>query len=125
MSDFDRPKRSIFDWFTLDVTDLIRAVDQNDPDEVDRALRARVNPNRRDGIRRIALPIAVNNNNTKIVKLLLDANASPNVLDEKGESALYKAVFWDNEEIMKLLLSRGASPFFANPKLKIMEMRKR
>ncbi|MEL6923276.1 MAG: ankyrin repeat domain-containing protein [Bacteroidota bacterium] len=114
MSDFDRPKRSIFDWFTLDVTDLIRAVDQNDPGEVERALKARVNPNKRDGIRRIALPIAVNNNNIIIVRLLLGANASPNVLDESGESALYKAVFWDNEEIVKLLLSKGASPLFAN-----------
>ena len=115
MSDrYDKPRGSIFDWFTLDVTDLIRAVEQNDPGEVERALKARVNPNKRDGIRRIALPIAVNNNNNLIVKMLLDANASPNVLDETGESALYKAVFWDNAEIVKILLLKGASPLFAN-----------
>ena len=115
MSDkYNRPRKSIFDWFTLDVTDLIRAIEQNDPGEVERALSARVNPNRRDGIRRLALPIAVNNNNSLIVKMLLDANASPNVLDEKGESPLYKAVFWDNAEICQMLLEAGASPDFPN-----------
>ncbi|HFC01289.1 MAG TPA: hypothetical protein ENJ53_10835, partial [Phaeodactylibacter sp.] len=105
---------SIFDWFTLDVTDLLRAIEQNDPGEVERALSARVNPNKRDGIRRLALPIAVNNNNTTIVKMLLDANANPNALGADGESPLYKAVFWDNKEICQLLLSAGANPDFPN-----------
>ena len=115
MSDkYNPPRKSIFDWFTLDVTDLLRAIQQNDPGEVERALSARVNPNKRDGIRRLALPIAVNNNNSTIVKMLLEANANPNVLGEDGESPLYKAVFWNNKEICKLLLAAGAKPNFPN-----------
>ena len=115
MSDqYNKPRKSIFDWFTLDITDLIRAVEQNDPGQVERALSARVNPNKRDALRRLALPMAVNNNHTTIVQLLLDANANPNVLDQNGESPLFKAVFWDNTDICKLLLMAGADPRFPN-----------
>lgn len=111
---YNNPRRSIFDWFTLDITDLIRAVEQNDPAEVYRALSARVNPNRRDGIRRLPLPIAVNNNNAEIVEMLLKAKADPNRLDDSGESPLYKAVFWNNVPIVKMLLQAGAKPSLPN-----------
>lgn len=100
--------QNIRDRLTLDVTDLLRAVDKNDPDEVERALRARVDTNATDGIRRRALPIATDNNHLLIVQLLLTAGANPNLSDPFGDSPLFKAVFWENEEIITALLAAGA-----------------
>ena len=76
LGDFlDKSRRTIKDRLTLDITDLLRAVDQQDPDEVRRALRAGVNPNDRDGMNRLALTIATDSNIAEIVQLLLDAKA--------------------------------------------------
>jgi ankyrin repeat protein len=105
---FDKSKRTIKDRLTLDITDLLRAVDQQDPDEVRRALRAGVNPNDRDGMNRFALTIAVDSNIAEIVQLLLDAKADPNLRDPNGDTALYKAVYWENEAIIEMLLEAGA-----------------
>ena len=106
--------KSLKDRMTLDVTDLLRAIDQNKEEEVERALNAGVDPNTMDGIERIALPIAVDGNNPNIVKLLLKAKANPNVRGKDGESALYKAVYWENETIVEMLLSAGANPHWEN-----------
>lgn len=109
LGDFlDKSKRTIKDRLTMDVTDLIRAVDANDPDEVERALRAGVDPNARDGLYRIVLTIATDNNNAEIVKMLLEAKANPNLRDAQGDTALYKAVYWENETIVTMLLEAGA-----------------
>ncbi len=109
LGDFlDKSRRTIKDRLTLDVTDLLRAVDQQDPDEVRRALRAGVNPNDRDGMNQLALTIATDNNIAEIVQLLLDAKADPNLQDPSGDTALYKAVYWENEAIIEMLLEAGA-----------------
>ena len=116
LGDFlNRSTRALKDRLTLDVTDLLRAVDANDPDAVERVLFAGVDPNRDDGIGRYALPIACDNNNTIIVRMLLKAGASPNQRDRKGISALYKAVYWENAEIVQMLLRAGADVHLANP----------
>ncbi len=106
--------KSIKDRLTLDVTDLLRAIDQNKEEEVERALNAGVDPNAIDGIERIALPIAVDGNNPAIIRLLLKANANPNVRGKDGESALYKAVYWENQAIVEMLLLAGANPTWPN-----------
>lgn len=109
LGDFiDRSTQNIRDRLTFDVTDLIRAVDKNDPEQVERVLNAGVDPNKRDGIYRIALPIAVDNNNAEIVELLLEAKANPNLRDPKGDTALFKAVYWEHETIIEMLLEKGA-----------------
>ncbi len=109
LGDFlDKSRRTIKDRLTLDITDLLRAIDQQDPDEVRRALRAGVNPNDRDGINRLALTIATDNNIAEIVQLLLEAKADPNLRDQNGDTALYKAVYWENEAIIEMLLEAGA-----------------
>ncbi len=109
LGDFiDRSTQNIRDRLTFDVTDLIRAVDQNDVDQVERVLRAGVDPNKRDGIYRIALPIAVDNNSAEIVELLLEAKANPNLRDPNGDTALFKAVYWEHETIIEMLLEKGA-----------------
>jgi len=109
LGDFlSKGSQNIRDRLTLDVTDLLRAVDKNDPDEVERALRARVDPNATDGIRRRALPIATDNNHLLIVQLLLTAGADPNLTGPYGDTPLFKAVYWENEEIIQVLLAAGA-----------------
>ncbi len=100
--------QNLRDRLTLDVTDLLRAVDKNDADTVARVLRARVDPNATDGIRRRALPIATDNNQVQIVQLLLQAGADPNLNDPFGDTPLYKAVYWENAEIVQALLEAGA-----------------
>lgn len=109
LGDFlDKSRRTIKDRLTLDITDLLRAIDQHDIDEVRRALRAGVNPNGRDGLHRLPLSIATDTNIAEIVQLLLDAKADPNVRDQNGETTLYKAVYWENEAIIEMLLEAGA-----------------
>ncbi len=104
----DRSTQHLKDRLTFDVTDLIRAIDKNDPDQVERVLRAGVDPNKRDGLYRLALPIATDNNNPEVIGMLLDAGANPNLRDHEGNTALYKAVYWENETIIELLLEKGA-----------------
>jgi ankyrin repeat protein len=117
LGDFlDKGRQTIKDRLTLDITDLLRAIDQNDPDEVRRALRAGVNPNGRDGMNRLALTIATDNNIAEIVQLLLDAKADPNQKDPQGDTALYKAVYWENEAIIEMLLEAGADIHLATAK---------
>lgn len=117
LGDFlDKGRRTIKDRLTLDITDLLRAVDQHDPDEVRRALRAGVNPNTRDGTNRLALTMAVDNNIAEIVQLLLEAKADPNLRDRNGDTALYKAVYWENEAIVEMLLEAGADIHLATRK---------
>ena len=108
--------RSIRDRLTLDTTDLLRAIDANDPEEVARALRAGVNPDKDDGIGRFALLLAADNNYTLIVGLLVKSGANPNISDSEGQSALLKAASWENEDMVKLLLEAGADPNQADKK---------
>jgi ankyrin repeat protein len=109
LGDFlDKSRRTIKDRLTLDISDLIRAVAQNDPDEVRRALRAGIDPNQRDGLNRLAITIATDNNQAEIVQMLLEAGADPNFRDQHGDTALYKAVYWENEAIAEMLLEAGA-----------------
>ncbi len=106
--------QNLKDRFTLDNTDLLRAVDKNDVDEVERALNAGVDPNKDDGMGRFALPIAVDNNHLPIVELLLRAKANPNLPGKDGQSALFKAVYWENLGIVKALLQAGADMYLPN-----------
>lgn len=109
ISDFlSKSTQSIRDRLTMDVTDLIRAIDDNDPEEVARALRAGVDPNKEDGLGRLPLPLSADRNQTLIVGLLLRKGANPNLADQKGETALYKAVSWENPQMVELLLEAGA-----------------
>jgi len=104
----NKSTQSIKDRLTMDVTDLIRGINKNDLEEVERALNAGVDPNMMDGANRMALPLAIDNNNVPVVQMLLAAGAKVALLDTNGESALYKAVSWENEAIVKLLLEAGA-----------------
>ncbi len=105
---------SLFDKFKLENSDLITAVSNSDSMAVAEALKAWVNPNKPDGLERMALPMAVDNNNELIVGMLLYYKADPNTLGKDGESALYKATFWENENIVRLLLDKGADANFPN-----------
>ncbi len=105
---------SLFDKFKLENSDLISAISESDSRAVAEALKAWVNPNKPDGLERMALPMAVDNNNELIVGMLLSYKANPNVLGRDGESALYKAVFWENENVVRLLLDKGAAANFPN-----------
>lgn len=117
LGDFiDRSTQNLKDRLRFDVTDLIRAIDKNDPEQVERVLRAGVDPNKRDGLYRIALPIATDNNNAEIVGMLIEAGANPNLRDPNGDTALYKAVYWENETIIELLLEKGADIHQPNSK---------
>lgn len=105
----NKSKKAIVDKFNLEIVDLIRAIEDNDVEEVQRSLTAGVNPNQMDGIERLALPIAVDGQNPLIVKMLLAAGADPNTVEkETGEPSLLKAVYWENKDIVKLLLEAGA-----------------
>lgn len=104
----NKSTQSLKDRLTLDVTDLIRAIDKNEQEEVARALNAGVDPNALDGANRLALAMAVDNNSEAIVKLLLDAGAKVSLVDEYGVSPLLKAVGWENKAIVRLLLDAGA-----------------
>ena len=110
----NKSTQSIKDRLTMDVTDLIRGINKNDLEEVERALNAGVDPNAMDGANRMALPLAIDNNNAKVVKMLLDAGAKVGLLDANGESPLFKAVSWENEPIVRLLLNAGADMQQAN-----------
>lgn len=105
---------SLVDKFKLENADLISAVSNSDPMAVAESLKAWVNPNKPDGLERLALPMAVENNNELIVGMLLQYKANPDVRAKDGESALYKATFWENENIVRLLLDKGATPNFPN-----------
>ena len=88
-----KAENSIFDKFKLDNSDLVNAVRNNDPYLVAKILNAWVNPNKEDGLERLALPYAVDNNNKLITGMLLARKADPNVLGEDGKSPLTKAVY--------------------------------
>lgn len=105
--------RSLRDRFTMDVTDLIRAVDKNDADDVDRALRAGIDPDIADAVNRRALAMAVDNNSAEVVQLILEAGANPNLVGRDGQTPLQKAVFWESFTIIRLLIKAGADPNLA------------
>ena len=104
---------SISDRFSMDITDLIRAVDKNDTETVIRAMNAGFNPDESDGINRRALPMAIDTLNEVIIQALLNAGANPDLPGMDGETALYKAVTWGHEPIVKMLLDAGANPKLA------------
>ena len=104
---------SITDRFSMDITDLIRAVDKNDTETVLRAMNAGMDPNERDGINRLALPMAIDNLNVDMIAMLLAGGANPNLPGMDGETSLYKAVTWQDEPIVKMLLKMGADPNLA------------
>ena len=109
-----KSENSIFDKFKLDNSDLVNAVKNDDPDLVAKALNAWVNPNKEDGMARLALPFAIDNNNSIITGMLLLRKADPNVLGEDGKNPLTKAVYWENEDLLYLLLEAGADVNFKN-----------
>ena len=113
-ADLRKAENSVFDKFKLDNSDLVNAVKNNDPDLVAKTLNAWVNPNKEDGLERLALPYAIDNNNRLLTGMLLARKADPNVLGEDGKSPLTKAVFWENEELLFLLLDAGADVAFKN-----------
>ena len=100
----------IADRFSMDTLDLIQAIDKNDTETVRRAMTAGMDPNRTDGIERLALPMAIDNLNEEMIALLLAGGANPNLQGNDGESALYKAVTWAHEPIVKMLLDAGGDP---------------
>ncbi|MEM9824828.1 MAG: ankyrin repeat domain-containing protein [Bacteroidota bacterium] len=104
----NKSTQSIKDRLTMDVTDLIRAINKNDLEDIERALNAGVDPNAMDGANRLALHLAVDNNNVAVVSLLLKSGAKVSLLDESGATPLYKAVSWENKAIVQLLLEAGA-----------------
>ena len=104
---------SMSDRFSMDITDLIRAVDKNDTETVIRAMNAGFNPDEQDGISRRALPMAIDNLNEVMIQALLQAGANPDLPGMDGETALYKAVTWGHEPIVKMLLDAGANPALA------------
>ena len=106
--------RSIKDRFTLEIVDLIMAVQDNSVEMVERCLAAGVDPNERDGLDRLALPMAVDNNQEQIVASLLKGGADPNQMGQDGQRVLYKAVFWENAGIIQALVQAGADPNLAN-----------
>ena len=115
LGDFlNKGAQSLKDRLTLDNTDLLRAVDNNDVAEVERTLRAGVDPNKDDGMERYALPIAIDNNNIAIVQLLLKAKANPNIIGRDGNPPLYKAVYWEHKAITEALLKAGADIYQPN-----------
>lgn len=107
-------ENSIFDKFKLDNSDLVNAVKNDDPELVAKTLNAWVNPNKEDGMGRLALPFAIDNNNNLIAGMLLHRKADPNVLGEDGKNPLTKAVSWKNEDLLYLLLGAGAEVNFKN-----------
>ena len=102
--------RSLRDRFTMDVTDLIRAVDKNDKDDVERALAAGIDPDIHDALNRRALTMAVDNNSAEVVELILIAGANPNLSGRDGQTPLQKSIFWESATITKLLIEAGADP---------------
>ena len=102
--------RSIRDRFTMDVTDLIRAVDKNNKDDVERALAAGIDPDTSDALNRRALTMAVDNNSAEIVALILEAGANPNLPGRDGQVPLQKAIFWESATIAGMLVEAGADP---------------
>ena len=100
----------VVDRFSMDTLDLIQAIDKNDTETVRRAMTAGMDPNRTDGIERLALPMAIDNLNEEMIALLLAGGADPNLQGNDGESALYKAVTWAHEPIVKMLLDAGGDP---------------
>ncbi len=105
---FRKGVQGLRDRLNFDSSDLIRAVDKGDVEMVDRILYAGFDPNKEDGIRRLALPIAVDNNNVEIVELLLKARANPNKADKNGDLPLRKAVYWESMAMVQMLLNAGA-----------------
>jgi len=111
---FRKGVRGLRDRLNFDSSDLARAVDKGDVDMVERIMFAGFDPNKEDGIRRLALPMAVDNNNPEIVALLLKGKADPNKADKNGDLPLRKAVNWENMAIIKMLLEAGADPHKEN-----------
>ena len=105
---FRKGVQGLRDRMTFDSSDLIRAIDKGDVEMVERVMFAGFDPNKEDGIRRLALPMAVENNNAAIVALLIKGKADPNKADKEGDLSLRKAVYWENMEIVKMLLNAGA-----------------
>ena len=117
MGDFlSRKARSIRDRFTLDETDLIRAVGKNDVEGTRRVLDAGVDPDKADIIGRRPLAMAVDNNQDKIVGMLLKAGANPNLPGKNNDTPLIKAIFWENKLIIEQLLTAGANPIVKGAK---------
>ena len=107
-------KSGITAKFKYDISDLSKAVRDNDTAQIASVLNAWVNPNEEDGLARTMLPMAVENQNAEAVGLLLLKKAKADVLGKDGQSALFKAVYWEHKEIVLLLLEAGASPNLPN-----------
>jgi ankyrin repeat protein len=97
-----------------ETSDLILAVEQNDPVEISALLAAGRDVNTRGRFGRTALHEAIQRKNPDIVRLLLDRGADPAIQDNCGYTALHHAVAKDyagqvrNPTIIRLLLDHGA-----------------
>lgn len=92
-----------------DQKDMLNAAWSGQMMEVERLLRAGIDPNSLGQFGITALSLAAQNNQTKIVRLLLDRGADPNLQDHKsGWFPLMWAAYNGNNGILKLLMEHGA-----------------
>ena len=91
-----------------DVQAFVRAVAQDDVDEVRRLLAEGANPNFQDagGMKLTALMLAADSGNRAIVEELLDADANPSTINAEGKTAYDIALQEGNDEVAELLKSR-------------------
>jgi ankyrin repeat protein len=92
--------------------DLLKAVDDQDIQEVTKLLTEGVSANtRRRSDRMPALLIAVEKSNLALLKVLLDHDANPDIADpDRGETALMKRAVAGDVAGVQLLLSYRADP---------------
>ena len=90
---------------------LIKAMRNNDLEEVKRLLRAEINPNSQNQDGDTALHEAVGMDRGAIIKLLLESGANPNIQDKHGATPLFEA---SSISAIELLINNGADPKIQN-----------
>ena len=90
-------------------TSIVDAVKAGDLDLVAKHLKAKVNPNAKDGSGNTLLHISVTAKDEKMLNLLLDNNADINSIDELGLTPLHLAVSNNTQSVIELLLLKGAA----------------
>lgn len=97
------------------LSDLLRAVGQDDGDRVRQVIGLEHNLNQRDRPgQRSALFYAAAGRRTRAASALLELGADPNLPDFEGDTPLITAVAADSEEIARLLIRSGANLNQAN-----------
>ncbi len=90
-----------------DAEKLVRSIQQNDAENVQRLLSAGADPNEK-GLDYLPLMMAVLKRSKQIVEVLLTAGANVNATSEIGDTSLTMAVASGDTEIVDLLIERGA-----------------